>query len=896
VKGKFILVAVAGLVTASIATAGTGLAAQAPAASPQQHVGAAAAVSGSWTVYHHDNAHTGYDSSQPAANGATAGWVSPTLDGSVYGEPLVYNGIVYVGTLNNTVYALNQGTGAVVWSKNVGAPQTSGWQCGNINPTGILGTGVIDVAHSRVYYVAFLTQFTSYYLYGFDLATGAIVQTTQILPNGFDWTIQQERGALALSSDGTHVYIPFGGRAGDCGPYHAWVEGVPTAGGLADEHFEGPSTGAGSWAAGGVVVDDSTGHVFFSTGNAIPCSGATLSDSVVETTTALAELSFFQPLDWQSNWCGPDSDLGSTSPVLISPSLMFMSGKYGQGFLLNPTALGGTGGQLFPAQSPYVGADVCFGKHSDATFGSFAYAAPRVYIECEGHGLVSLTVNAATPSFSLCDSSCSATGTWQAGGGATFGPPIIAGGVAWVADINGGGLYGFNATTGAEVYHSAGFGVTHFTTPSEAGGQIFVGSDTVVRSFNMTVGCASVGVSISPPSPSLAGTPVTVTGTAAGCINPNPSYEFWILYPGSGTWQLASAYSTTATYNWTTAGLPIGTYRFSVWVKDSSSTSSYDAFNPNTYYTLTSQPCTSVGVSAAPPPPDMVGTVVTVTGAAGGCPTPSYEFWILYPGSGTWQLARAYSTATSYSWATTGLPPGTYRFSVWARDATSAASYDAWNASQYFTLTSGCSSTGTSASPPGSSSAGTPVTVMGIASGCLNANPLYEFWILYPGSGTWQLAHAYSTSATYPWATSGLAPGTYRFSVWVKDSSSVASYDAWNAGLYYTITAVACSAVGVSSSPPGTATVGTMVTITGSATCPNANPLYEFWVLAPGAGAWQLAAPYSTSATLMWNTTGKAPGTYRFSIWVHDSSNSGVYSNSLGSYDAFNASLNYTLT
>ena len=30
---------------------------------------------GAWTVYHHDNAHTGYDSTQPAVTGAAAGCV-----------------------------------------------------------------------------------------------------------------------------------------------------------------------------------------------------------------------------------------------------------------------------------------------------------------------------------------------------------------------------------------------------------------------------------------------------------------------------------------------------------------------------------------------------------------------------------------------------------------------------------------------------------------------------------------------------------------------------------------------------------------------------------------------------------------------------------------------------
>src|SRR6185312_1702613 len=133
---------------------------------------AAITPNGAWTTYHHDNSRAGYDSAAPPAISATAGWVSSVLDGPIYGEPLVYQGIVYAGTSNNTVYALNQSDGTTIWSRHIGAPQTSGWQCGNVNPTGILGTGVIDTAHSRYYVAVFLHQFLSYYLYGLDLATG----------------------------------------------------------------------------------------------------------------------------------------------------------------------------------------------------------------------------------------------------------------------------------------------------------------------------------------------------------------------------------------------------------------------------------------------------------------------------------------------------------------------------------------------------------------------------------------------------------------------------------------------------------------------------------------------------------------------------------------------------
>src|SRR4029077_20842896 len=132
-----------------------------------------------------------------------------------YGEPLVYQGIVYVGTLNNTVYALNQTDGTLVWSRHLRAPQTTGWQCGNVSPLGILGTPVVDPVTNRIYAATFGSD-DIYRLEGLNLATGAAELTTVITTPApsFDWTIQQERGALAVRSG--YVYVPFGGRAGDC--------------------------------------------------------------------------------------------------------------------------------------------------------------------------------------------------------------------------------------------------------------------------------------------------------------------------------------------------------------------------------------------------------------------------------------------------------------------------------------------------------------------------------------------------------------------------------------------------------------------------------------------------------------------------------------------------------
>jgi len=506
----------------------------------------AAASTGAWTVYHRDDAHTGNDPTVPTMTGVTAGWVSSAMDGEVYGEPLIFNGVVYAATLNNTVFAFNQSTGALMWAKNVGTPQTGGWVCGNVGPSaGILGTPVIDQAANRIYVAALIAGAPpTYRLFGLDLAnSGNIVLNTGVTPAGFDWKIQQQRGALALANG--YVYVPFGGRAGDCfdnggaTPYYGWVVGAPTSGVGTPNAFRTPSGAESVWAAGGVVVDNTSHNVFFSTGNAIPCAGSTMSDSVVSVSPTLATLAYFSPNDWQANWCGPDSDLGSASPVLISPTLMFMAGKRGGGFLLDPTNLGGIDGQLYPTPKPatYAQAEVCRGNHSDATFGSFAYAAPFVYVECDGHGLVALSTNPSAPSFSVCDSTCAAP-DWNAGGTTTFGPPIVAGGAVWVAS-DGGGLSAFSAATGALMYQSAGFGINHFVTPSEAGGSVYVASHTVIRSFNMSF----------LPWASLGG--VLTSGPDAGAASAT-QVDVFARGTDNGLWQ--DSFNGTAWGNWQPLG------------------------------------------------------------------------------------------------------------------------------------------------------------------------------------------------------------------------------------------------------------------------------------------------------------------------------------------------------
>jgi hypothetical protein len=55
----------------------------------------------------------------------------------------------------------------------------------------------------------------------------------------------------------------------------------------------------------------------------------------------------------------------------------------------------------------------------------------------------------------------------------------------------------------------------------------------------------------------------------------------------------------------------------------------------------------------------------------------------MLPPGGTWTLVKAYSTSATFTWNSTNQPAGSYRFSVWARDAGSSSSYDAFSAFNY---------------------------------------------------------------------------------------------------------------------------------------------------------------------------------------------------------------------
>src|SRR6266498_4772271 len=149
-----------------------------------------------WLTYHRDPARTGFDPSSTPVGSVKRAWTSPKLDGAIYAQPLVLGGRILVATENDSIYALDVGTGKVVWRTRLGEPvPRSLLPCGNIDPTGITGTPVVDSASGLLYAVAFV-QPGRHELVAVDTASGKVRFRRAADPQGTDSLVHQQRAAL----------------------------------------------------------------------------------------------------------------------------------------------------------------------------------------------------------------------------------------------------------------------------------------------------------------------------------------------------------------------------------------------------------------------------------------------------------------------------------------------------------------------------------------------------------------------------------------------------------------------------------------------------------------------------------------------------------------------------
>src|SRR5437868_1551881 len=293
-----------------------------------------------------------------------------TIVGNVYAQPLYIEGgpsgaMIIAVTESNNVYALNATTGQVIWSRtNIGPPVTSGLPCGNINPAGITGTPVVDLASRSLFFDALIDGATKkHFIFSLNVDTGATnpgwpvdVNATATY-NGITFTslVQEERGGLALANG--IVYASYSGYNGDCGTYHGWVVGVPINNPSNVCAWATTAIGGGIWGHGGVASDGT--NMFVVTGNTFNTGGNWMGGEAIIRLQA-GPIFTGQPTDYwaPTNWLSldnSDTDLGGVGATVddapgANPSQLVLAlGKDGNAYLVNRNNLGGIGGTVYQA-------------------------------------------------------------------------------------------------------------------------------------------------------------------------------------------------------------------------------------------------------------------------------------------------------------------------------------------------------------------------------------------------------------------------------------------------------------------------------------------------------------------------------------------------------------------
>jgi outer membrane protein assembly factor BamB len=459
--------------------------------------GATTADAGSqWTVYHGDMSGSGVSTSVTTVDTSAAAWTSPTLDGQLYGEPLVFGGDIYVATESNTVYALSSSTGAVVWSHHIADPvPASSLPCGDITPTvGITGTPVIDPSRSEIFVVAdeLVHGVPAHILVGLSTTAGTVEMTQNVDPPGAKPAALLQRTGLTL--DAGRVLFAMGGNFGDCSTYRGRVGAVSETGGTPSfftvDAAAGQSQGA-IWMGGAAPAVDASGNVWVTVGNGSVTSAKQPydgSDAALELSPSLQLLQYFAPTTWaQDN--AADLDL-SVEPTLLSNGQVVVSGKSRIIDLLDGTHLGGIGGEK---------ASLASGCAQTIDGGS-AVVGTTVYLPCLS-GPIAVNVGASPPSLNV---------LWRAAAGG--GPPVVAAGRVWTIGQDGT-LYGLDPASG-KVMQQASIGVpaNHFPTPSVGDGLLLAPSANRVVAFRAAT--ASSGTT-TPSTTSGSATTTSTTATAA---------------------------------------------------------------------------------------------------------------------------------------------------------------------------------------------------------------------------------------------------------------------------------------------------------------------------------------------------------------------------------------------
>ena len=500
-------------------------------------------------TYHNDNMRTGQDLNETVltpSNVKSASFgklFSYPLDGLTLASPLyvqnvnipgqgVHN-VVIVATEHDSVYAFDAGrtSSAPLWHVNftnsaagvTTVPAADTGETGDIpNEIGITGTPVIDPSNGTIYVVAKTKEVsgstTSYVqrLHALDLATGsdkmpptviqASVPGTGLGSSGgtltFDSLRENQRSGLMLANG--IVYFGFSSH-GDVEPFHGWVLGYNASTLQRVMTYVTTPNGddGGVWMDGDGVATDSTGSLYFISGDGLMdanAGGSDYGDSFIRLSTGGAVQDFFSP-SVQSTLDANNLDLGSGGVLLLPdqsgahPHEMVSAGKNGTIYLVDRDHMGGFNASTDQIVQSVVNIFQNNLGQEGGNFSSPVYWNGSVYF-----APVAGTVQAFKLTNGLLSTSpTSQTSATYAGRGGTMSISANGAnsGILWTLQTGGAGvpgiLHAYDATDlSKELYNSSQAGARDaldewdkFSVPVVANGEVFVTSTSRLTVYGL---------------------------------------------------------------------------------------------------------------------------------------------------------------------------------------------------------------------------------------------------------------------------------------------------------------------------------------------------------------------------------------------------------------------------
>lgn len=418
-----------------------------------------------WTRFGWD-ARRSNDSTDPT--GITASSVGELtrqqvrLPGAADSSPIYLHGVTIEGRSHDAFFltttygitlAVDAASGAILWRWT--PPGYASWVGGAQITT---ATPVADPSRSWIYAAS-----PDGRIQKLAVATGRVIWRRAItkLPS-------REKIAASLNLDRGHVVATTGGYIGDAPPYQGHVAILDAASGrllhvwnslCSDrrELIEPASCGSSDsaiWGRAGAVVVPGSHDLLVATGNA-PWNGSTdWGDAVVRLPAAATSvLGNYTPTNTEE-LNATDLDLGSTSPVYLTKTLIAQGGKDGKIRLLSAARLGGSaphrGGELQVVSTPS---------------GTDLFTAPAVWRTATQTWLIAAD-NGGTAAWVLRNGHLH--GVWRNGEGGTS--PVIAGGLLWVYGP-GGGLRVYRPASGTLVA-TLDAGPGHWNSPIVVDGRV----------------------------------------------------------------------------------------------------------------------------------------------------------------------------------------------------------------------------------------------------------------------------------------------------------------------------------------------------------------------------------------------------------------------------------------